>query len=213
MLLRFAHKNPNSDQAHEQTPATAMKTFTTLFLLALPSITEGSSKKRVRSRKTSENASHRQLTECDANSEQTRADYVANVEQTWEDPSCYTFKITRDSFGPPESRGPFLVKVKNGKVVNNNPNLPYDFPTMNELMDQVYQNCVATCPDSGAAKCDIVYGPGGSLKLVDIDLAEEVLDEEIRYTIGGFRKCKRKRRNKGCKNQKGKKKGCNKKRN
>lgn len=125
---------------------------------------------------------------CDANWEQTKADYEANV-ATWGSPECYAFTIRRGCFCTDAIRRPARVRVENGVVVTPANSQELFLRPMAELFDEVFRLCVKDCPDRGAARCDVSYGAAGNLQAVFIDRSFMIADEEISYDIYNYTTC------------------------
>lgn len=124
---------------------------------------------------------------CDDNWQATAEAYRANLE-FWQSPSCYRFKFERACECLPDMAGPFAVEVRNGTMVKS-VEAPVPIPTIDEMLATIERECVATCPDSGAASCRIVYGDKGEVSSLYIDLEADVADEELIYFVRAFELC------------------------
>jgi Family of unknown function (DUF6174) len=125
---------------------------------------------------------------CDASWNSTAVQYSTNLEK-WGSPDCYVFTIQRLCFCTDVVRNPADVRVENGTIVSPTNYEELFLLPMKGLFDQVNDLCVKNCPDQGAARCDISYGPDGNLASAYIDRSEMIADEEISYTITNYRAC------------------------
>jgi Family of unknown function (DUF6174) len=107
----------------------------------------------------------------------------------WGSPDCYVFTIQRSCFCPDVVRNATEVQVVNGTIVSPSNYEELFLVPMDELFDQVNDLCVKNCPDRGAARCDVSYGPDGNLASAYIDRSFMIADEEIIYTITDYRTC------------------------
>lgn len=122
---------------------------------------------------------------CDKKWETTRDELAAALAK-WPAPECYKFKLTIGCFCPEEYRGPHKVKVRKGKVVGDN---PYSLPTMEEIYENIQDQCIEECPETGAERCEVKYGADGEVVQLSIDRSFHIADEEIYYQIEDFRLC------------------------
>ena len=107
--------------------------------------------------------------------EQVKAD-LETAQETWPDYQCYQFMYTQGE----ES---VLVQVKDGTVVQVLGDV--QALTMNELMDDLYQLCVANCPENGAEQCSVTFAEDGYIMSASIKPSETAV-EEVTYEVTYF---------------------------
>ena len=99
----------------------------------------------------------------------------------------YAMTLERSCFCPEEYRGPFAVSVRDGAVVSVQfgvDALPTDRAvTIDGLFD-----LIADAYRRDAARVDVAYDPAlGYPTRIAIDYLEQAADEEVGYTVSGFR--------------------------
>ena len=94
-------------------------------------------------------------TMCDPNWEPTQRDWTVHVAQ-WkaQAPSCYYMNLTLPS--EPIFKGPFHDVLVVDNVVVAPAGLPM-IPTMSAMFETVHRDCMASCPQVGARRCDVHY--------------------------------------------------------
>jgi len=142
------------------------------------------------------------LGQCATDWMQTRDAWNANAKVWNRELDCYDYVLTRICFCTQEYRGPFAIQVRGGAVVSSTyvgppsvsgsrPAGPAtgSIPTMNDLLDQIRDECFAECPRRGAAMCNTAYGPFGQVTSMYIDRNRMIADEEIGVEITDFEPC------------------------
>jgi len=143
-----------------------------------------------------------------------RKSWRKNSKEVWEvanngsSPDCYEYVYFRQCRCLEEVRGPYKVRVQQGKIVQLVPQFPDDgnniendgkdvpssvaIPTMDDLLKRVRRDCLRGCRlESGGAAdaCDVTYGPYGDVKSLLIDYNFGVADEEYWVEISDFKLC------------------------
>jgi Family of unknown function (DUF6174) len=127
-------------------------------------------------------------TACDQNWETTKSLYEDNLLYNWKSPDCYTFYLKRSCYCTAMNYDPIRVVVQNGTVVEP-VNASFIIPTMEELFNTIYTECIADCPDSGSELCVVEYGPLGNVAYFYYDVSFMLADEEQGYNITDFDVC------------------------
>lgn len=108
---------------------------------------------------------------------------------------CYNMTLYRDCYCPPDVRGPHYVVVQNDSIVS-----PSDghatgarfVPTMNELFQFIYDECIDGCPDSGAVRCVAQYAEdedGSYVNYTYRDRSRYIADEELGFLVFNLTFC------------------------
>jgi Family of unknown function (DUF6174) len=125
---------------------------------------------------------------CDPAWEQEYEVYRSIRENMWTDPICYSYDFALSCLCPVAYTKPMRIAVYNDTVVNVTflePSIsavPDDRarPTMNMLLEKVYEDCFEGCPDNGRAQeCFITFdAASGNIELY-IDYSKLRADDEL----------------------------------
>jgi hypothetical protein len=93
-------------------------------------------------------------------------------------------------------RGPTQIIVVNDTVISpQSGDMIQPMPTMNELYEIIYSDCIENCPSSGAAECLVEYAPtredGAYITYFSRDRSFLAVDEEIEYIITNVTFCEK----------------------
>lgn len=135
---------------------------------------------------------------CDEQWPQTKLDYEANMQENWENLTCYSYEFQYIIFSDPEVLRPIRVSVVDGIVDHvedvEDPSFtpsPY-IPrlTMNDIFDEIKENCFQDCPEKGAPECSVQYDPlHGNVKDLYINDSLMISDMFHFYHIMNFLPC------------------------
>ncbi|GAX12867.1 hypothetical protein FisN_15Hh355 [Fistulifera solaris] len=108
-----------------------------------------------------------------------------DAKDKWASPACYDYTIRRVGEIPMEREGPFVVKVRDNKVINGTA-MSVNM-TVDDLLALVEEKCIVGCPDTEAFQCTNTYDAEfGFPTQISIDYDELMADEEEIYVITNF---------------------------